>query len=75
MKLIKQVRLVLAGAVAKTYEVDLCEVGPDQYVVNFKPKDDSGLSWTCCLRRSTRSPCFTPVCEVRCTLPSTGGVR
>jgi len=36
MKLIKQVRLVLPGAVAKAHEVDLCEVGPDQYVVNYR---------------------------------------
>lgn len=36
MKLIKQVRLVLPGAVAKVHEVDLCEVGPDQYVVNYR---------------------------------------
>ncbi|HEY3256661.1 MAG TPA: hypothetical protein VGJ91_22040, partial [Polyangiaceae bacterium] len=36
MKLIKQVRLVLPGAVAKVHELDLCEVGPDQYVVNYR---------------------------------------
>jgi hypothetical protein len=36
MKLIKQVRLVLPGAVEKVHEVDLCEVGPDQYVVNYR---------------------------------------
>lgn len=36
MKLIKQVRLVLPGAVAKVHEVDLCEVGPDQFVVNYR---------------------------------------
>lgn len=36
MKLIKQVRLVLPGALAKAYELDLCEVGPDQYVVNYR---------------------------------------
>jgi hypothetical protein len=36
MKLIKQVRLVLPGAVAKVHEVDLCEVGADQYVVNYR---------------------------------------
>jgi hypothetical protein len=36
MKLIKQARLVLPGAVAKVHEVDLCELGPDQYVVNYR---------------------------------------
>jgi hypothetical protein len=36
MKLIRQVRLVLPGAVAKVHEVDLCEVGADQYVVNYR---------------------------------------
>lgn len=36
MKLIKQVRLVLPGAVAKVHEVDLCEVGADQFVVNYR---------------------------------------
>src|SRR5690348_7617402 len=36
MKLIKQVRLVLPGAVAKVHEVDLCEVSADQFVVNYR---------------------------------------
>jgi hypothetical protein len=36
MKLIKQVRLVLPGAVAKVHEVDLCELGADRYVVNYR---------------------------------------
>src|SRR4051794_10553199 len=36
MKLIKQVRLVLPGVVVKVHELDLCEVGPDQYVVNYR---------------------------------------
>jgi len=36
MKLIKQMRLVLPGAVAKVHEVDLCEVGADQFVVNYR---------------------------------------
>ena len=36
MKLIKQARLVLPGAVEKVHEVDLCELRPDQYVVNYR---------------------------------------
>lgn len=36
MKLIKQVRLVLPGVVEKVHEVDLCEVGSDQFVVNYR---------------------------------------
>jgi hypothetical protein len=36
MKLLKQVRLVLPGGVAKVHEVDLCEVGPDRFVVNYR---------------------------------------
>jgi hypothetical protein len=37
VKLIKQVRLEFReGTSDKVYEVDLCEVGPDRYVVNFR---------------------------------------
>src|SRR5262245_33419764 len=36
MKLIKQVRLVLAGAVERVHEIDLCEVGSNQEVVNYR---------------------------------------
>jgi hypothetical protein len=37
MRLINQVRLEYReGTSDKVYEVDLCEVGPDQYVVNFR---------------------------------------
>ncbi len=37
MKLIKQTKLFFKGGNSdKVYEVDLCEVGPDQYVVNFR---------------------------------------
>lgn len=37
MKLIKQTRLVFVeGRSDKVYEVDLCEVGANQYVVNFR---------------------------------------
>ncbi|PON15712.1 hypothetical protein C2W62_22355 [Candidatus Entotheonella serta] len=37
MKLIKQIELVFQGGKSdKVYEVDLCEVGPNQYVVNFR---------------------------------------
>ena len=37
MKLIKQANLAFRrGRSDKVYEVDLCEVGPDQYVVNFR---------------------------------------
>lgn len=37
MKLIKQTTLVFReGGSDKIYEVDLCEVGADSYVVNFR---------------------------------------
>lgn len=37
MKLVRQVSLVLdEGRTEKVYEVDLCEVGPDKFVVNFR---------------------------------------
>src|SRR5512135_1548408 len=37
MKLIKQTKLVFAeGRSDKVYEVDLCEVGTNQFVVNFR---------------------------------------
>src|SRR5215472_7275646 len=37
VKLIKQVRLEFRqGTSDKVYEVDLCEVGPGQYVVNYR---------------------------------------
>ena len=37
MKLIRQIRLSFRqGTSDKVYEVDLCEVGPDQFVVNFR---------------------------------------
>ncbi|MCA9673094.1 MAG: WGR domain-containing protein, partial [Myxococcales bacterium] len=37
MKLIKQTSLAFrVGTSDKVYEVDLCEVGTDQYVVNFR---------------------------------------
>jgi len=37
VKLIKQVSLYFQeGRADKVYEVDLCEVGPGQYVVNFR---------------------------------------
>ncbi len=37
MKLIKQTELIFQGGTSdKVYEVDLCEVGPNQYVVNFR---------------------------------------
>jgi hypothetical protein len=37
MKLIKQTRLVFVeGKSDKVYEVDLCEVGANQFVVNFR---------------------------------------
>ncbi len=37
MKLIKQTKLVFAeGRSDKVYEIDLCEVGPGQFVVNFR---------------------------------------
>ncbi|HTR53751.1 MAG TPA: hypothetical protein VMJ10_23820 [Kofleriaceae bacterium] len=37
MKLIKQTKLVFAeGRSDKVYEIDLCEVGPNQFVVNFR---------------------------------------
>src|SRR5919202_5582608 len=37
MKLVKQQTLVFTeGRSVKVYEVDLCEVGPDKFVVNFR---------------------------------------
>ena len=37
MKLVRQSRLVFrSGNSDKVYEVDLCEVGPDRFVVNFR---------------------------------------
>lgn len=37
MRLIKQSKLVFyAGRTQKIYEIDLCEVAPDRYVVNFR---------------------------------------
>ena len=37
MKIIKQTVLVFVeGKTAKVYEIDLCEVGSGQYVVNFR---------------------------------------
>jgi hypothetical protein len=37
MRLVKQTRLVFVeGRSDKVYEVDLCEVGTNQFVVNFR---------------------------------------
>lgn len=37
MRLVRQTKLAQkGGATDKVYEVDLCEVGPDQFVVNFR---------------------------------------
>ena len=37
MKLVRKISLAYQeGRSDKVYEVDLCEVGPDQYVVNFR---------------------------------------
>lgn len=36
MKLVKQVQLTLSGRIEKIYEIDLCEVGDGEYVVNFR---------------------------------------
>lgn len=37
MKLVKQIELIFQGGTSdKVYEVDLCEVGSNQYVVNFR---------------------------------------
>ena len=37
MRFVKQTRLFFReGNSDKTYEIDLCEVGPGQYVVNFR---------------------------------------
>ncbi|HZU97847.1 MAG TPA: hypothetical protein VFF73_14190, partial [Planctomycetota bacterium] len=37
MKLVRQASLAYQGGTSdKVYEVDLCEVGPDRFVVNFR---------------------------------------
>ena len=37
MKLVKQTKLVFVeGRSEKVYEIDLCEVGTNQFVVNFR---------------------------------------
>ena len=37
MKLVRQLKLTLRRGIAdQVYEIDLCQVGPDLYVVNFR---------------------------------------
>ena len=59
VKLIKQVSLYFQeGRSDKVYEVDLCEVGPDQYVVNFR----YGRRGTA-LRDGSKTPAPVPLAE------------